>query len=268
VGTMISRLQKQGLFENTTIVVVADHGYAFDAGPGRKTTRENMGEIGPVPFIVKAPHQRSGSIDDRWHSNMDVAPTVAETLKLPLGYETSGRSAFGPSVAPTTIELPGPGFPWRPARASADEYRAERKAAVASRLGSFGSGHQSMYRFGPHREYVGRRLSRKRWRRTGDRAVIYRAPLLTRVRRSTGVVPTEIAGHVVGGAAGRERSIAVTVNGTIQAVGKTFHLMGYDREFFSVMVPERSLTEGHNVVRVFETSPEKVFRLLASVGGT
>ena len=62
--------------------------------------------------------------------------------------------------------------------------------------------------------------------------------------------PTHIAGTL--DPSGRKREIAVAVNGTIEAVGRTFYLDGEPDETFAVVVPEWVLREGRNDVRVFE----------------
>jgi hypothetical protein len=50
---------------------------------------------------------------------------------------------------------------------------------------------------------------------------------LTRVtRRHSTLVHSHIAGRVEGGSSGEERVIACAVDGTIRALGRSFHLMG------------------------------------------
>ena len=51
---------------------------------------------------------------------------------------------------------------------------------------------------------------------------------------------------------GRGATLAVAVNGRIEAVGRSFHLDGDPREHYSVMVPEATLHDGRNRVEVFE----------------
>jgi hypothetical protein len=83
------------------------------------------------------------------------------------------------------------------------------------------------------------------------------------VRRSSGLVPAEIAGRLRGGRPGEERNLAVAVNGRIEAVGRSFHLRGNPTEHFAVMVPEASLVEGRNSVEVLEVRPGGRLVLLA-----
>jgi hypothetical protein len=52
------------------------------------------------------------------------------------------------------------------------------------------------------------------------------------------------------------------VNGRIEAVGRSFDLWFKGREFFSLLVPERSLRSGRNEVDVFEVLPDGGLRPL------
>jgi hypothetical protein len=83
------------------------------------------------------------------------------------------------------------------------------------------------------------------------------------VRRARGVVPCQVAGRIHGSGSGRERAIAVAVNGRIEAVGRSFHLRGEQVESYSVMVPESSMREGHNEVEVLEVADDGTLALLA-----
>ena len=77
------------------------------------------------------------------------------------------------------------------------------------------------------------------------------------------MVPAEIVGAVRGDGSATTRSLAVAVNGRIEAVGRSFHLTGDPTERFAVNVPEDALREGTNVVEVFEVTSGRALRLLA-----
>ncbi|MDQ4049542.1 MAG: hypothetical protein M3131_09220, partial [Actinomycetota bacterium] len=68
------------------------------------------------------------------------------------------------------------------------------------------------------------------------------------------ILPTQVAGPVSGGARGAKRDVAVAVNGTIEAVGRTFYLRGSTQESYAMMVPETAMRPGANSVEVFEVS--------------
>ena len=46
----------------------------------------NVQELGPVPLFVKAPKQTRGRVSDALARTLDVTPTIADVLNVPLGY--------------------------------------------------------------------------------------------------------------------------------------------------------------------------------------
>src|SRR4051794_3293815 len=196
LGRLLAQLRRQKMLGEALVVVAGDHGYSFTTRSRRLPRPENLGEIGPVVFFVKAPHQRRPRIDDHVHRNLDVAPTVADVLNLPLGYPTDGRSAFLPTTAPAEIQLPPDGFP-NVARIPYPEYLGQREAAIRRRIALFGTGRRSLFAFGPHRRLVGRRLSRFRVRSAARvRARLVAPATFRHVRRAGGVMPCSVAARV------------------------------------------------------------------------
>jgi hypothetical protein len=89
-------------------------------------------------------------------------------------------------------------------------------------------------------------------RRGRIRAKVAKAALTRSVDLRSGLLPTHIAGQVTRGRRGATRDVAVAVNGVVQSVSHTFYLTGGRAESFSVLVPERTLHQGRNTVRVYE----------------
>ncbi|MCC7010977.1 MAG: sulfatase-like hydrolase/transferase [Planctomycetes bacterium] len=95
VGELLATLRARGLLDDTLVIVTADHG-------------EALGEHGEpthgvfcyqstlhVPLFVRYPDGfGAGSSVREPVSLVDLAPTIAEALDLPLGGETDGRSLF------------------------------------------------------------------------------------------------------------------------------------------------------------------------------
>ena len=141
---------------------------------------------------------------------------------------------------------------------------AQRRRVVRRRLRQFGSGDlASLYTgIGPNRELIGQDVSGvARVAGSGRRGTIARGGLFSNVRRSSGVMPTQIAGLLDGGN-GEPRDLAVAVNGQIAAVGRSFRLAGRPTESFAFMVPEDALRDGQNTVEVFEVVGGGRLRLL------
>jgi hypothetical protein len=135
---------------------------------------------------------------------------------------------------------------------------------VRRRLRQLGSGDwASLYTsLGPNRDLIGQEVAPAATARRTT-ATISLAHSFARVRRSSGVVPCQIAGRITGSGTRRERNLAIAVNGRIEAVGRSFHLKGERAESYSVMVPEDALREGRNTVEVLEVTDEGAMVLLA-----
>ena len=265
LGRLFDRLVRNGMFDSSLIVVTADHGFDFSTGTKdrRKVTARNVAEIGPVPLFIKPPRQRRGRVNRSYASTLDIAPTIADLLNVRLPYRADGRSAYSAAVRRRrVVRMPTRDFS-RTIRISARNYERRRRAVVRRRLRMFGSGLTGLYSgIGPNRGLVGRLVSDLRSARAGA----VRADLVSRgtrsVRHSSGVVPSQIVGHVRGGRRGAKRDLAVAVNGRVEAVARSFYLRGDRTEHFAAMVPENTLREGRNTVEVFEVGRGRVLRLL------
>ena len=266
LGRTIERLKSQGMYDDTLIVVTADHGFAWQVGvPTRRSvSRSNVNELGPVPLFVKAPGQTHGRANGALAQTLDVTPTIADVLNVPLGYQADCSSAFSRAVrARRQVSLTTRDFS-SIVRMSGRRWKAQRRGVIRRRLSHLGSGDwASLYTsLGPHRELIGRDVTSAR-RPTGVRATISLSPSFARVRRSSGVVPCQIAGRIHDSGAASERDLAVAVNGRIEAVGRSFHLKGESAESYAVMVPEDALRDGRNKVEVLEVTDEGAMVLLA-----
>lgn len=257
LGRLIARLKSQGMYDDTLIVVTADHGFSWKIGTQtrRSVDLSNVDELGPVPLIVKPPGRPHGRVSPVLARTLDVTPTIADVLNVPLGYRTDGRSAFSRAVrARRTVSIVKRDFS-SVVRLSARAWKARRAAVVRRRLRELGSGDwPSLFTsYGPHRGLIGQSIA-DRQAASGATATLSLARSYAHVRRASGVVPTQVAGRIHGSGPGHERDIAVAVNGRIAAVGRSFHLRGQAVESYSVMVPEDALREGRNRIEVLEVS--------------
>ncbi|MGH2762781.1 MAG: sulfatase-like hydrolase/transferase [Thermoleophilaceae bacterium] len=257
VGRLLRRLKSQGIYDDTLIVVTADHGYLWRSGveTRRRALADTAHEVAPVPLLVKRPGQRRGRVSDAYARTLDVPATIADVLGFELGYRQDGRSAFGPAARRTRRLV----FPTRDfsdvVMIAGRPWEARRRTVVRRRLREFGSGPLGTLftGIGPNRELIGRAArSVTRVPAGSVRASVVQARMFGNVRRRSGVLPSEIAGHLRGGRPGERRDLAVAVNGRIEAVGRSFHLTGDSTEHFAFMVPGDALREGRNAIVVYE----------------
>jgi hypothetical protein len=272
LGRLFARMRREGTFDRSLIVVTADHGISSESGVDsrRDTTLANIDELAPVPLFVKVPGRRRGKTVRSYARTTDITPTIADVLNLPITWKVDGRSAFSPAVRKRRSVLVIKRNFTRRLRVSAAVMERRRSALLRARLRRFGSGSwDRLYTgIGPNRSLIGEPTAGRVVAATGPRGRIAGRGAFRSVGRSV-VVPTQIAGTVASGSGDDARPIAVAVNGTIEAVGKTFHLRLDDLqstrhgESFSVMVPESSMRRGRNVVEVFEVLGGNKLRLLA-----
>ena len=258
IGRLVRRLKGQGIYDDTLIVVTADHGISWEAGVDtrRSVNDSNVQEVAPVPFFVKRPGQRRGALNDSYVRTLDVPSTIADVLDRRLGYRDDGRSAFSRAARRSRrVTLPVRDFS-STVTISARRWEARRRRVVERRLREFGSGELgSLFTgIGPNQALVGRSTEglAPASARQRPAAAFVRPGQFANVRRASGVVPTQIAGDLRGGGPGARRDLAVALNGRIEAVGRSFYLTGDATQHFAFNVPEAAMREGRNSVEVFE----------------
>ena len=96
-------LKREGMWDNSLIVVAADHGIAFIKGrrDRRRLDRGNYGEIAPIPLFIKAPGQKQGKVNDAYVETIDILPTIFDILNINPKVKMDGRSAYQPDVVST-----------------------------------------------------------------------------------------------------------------------------------------------------------------------
>jgi Sulfatase len=247
------RLKRDGLWDDSLIVALADHGLAFPHDlQRRRLNRDTAAEIAPIPLFIKAPGQKMGKVDDAYVETIDILPTMFDLLNLDPKVEMDGRSAFSDEVQQrdelrflirNTFEV---------LRIPAAAFDRERQAIIDRNMRLFGTGREGperIYRIGPHQELIGQPASAAGEKLPVDFSY---AQDYENVDPESGYIPTHVVGRVQGGG-DEKRDIAVAVNGTIVAVGNTFTLVAGDEgELVSVMVPESAFQRGGNRVEVFE----------------
>lgn len=101
LGVIVDDLKREGIYDEALVVVAADHGAGFVPGfPKRLIREENAGYVGPVPFFVKLPHQRNGTIDDVPLQTVDVVPTIADVIDARTWADVDGMSGFATGPRP------------------------------------------------------------------------------------------------------------------------------------------------------------------------
>lgn len=251
LGRILDRLKEIDLYDRCLLVVVADHGEAFVPNRSRREpTRETLPAIAPVPLFVKLPGQTQPERTERNVETIDVLPTIADVLDLPVPGPVDGSSLIDPREQPRarkTMVLPQGVLHF-------DADFPEKYDYVVELLQQFGSGgaddrvRSRLWR----PELIGRRVSecvqgpRSEWQVEleygGDRVDPQQPEVVPCFFQGLFVDQTDFA---------EERTLAVAVNGEIAAVTRTLQdpdALGR----WSALADERRYRVGRNEVRLYE----------------
>ena len=92
LGRLLTELERQGLLDNTEVIITSDHGEAFgDHGIFGHSSSVNLDEIG-VPLVILSPDAPAGRWVDSPVSLRDLPATVVDLLGLSAGSPFPGRS--------------------------------------------------------------------------------------------------------------------------------------------------------------------------------
>ncbi|HYI45460.1 MAG TPA: sulfatase-like hydrolase/transferase [Actinomycetota bacterium] len=245
LGTLLDRLERAGIYEGTTMVVVADHGIAFERGqPKRMPTPETVGELAAVPFFFKKPHQRRGWISDRPVQLTDIAPTIADVLGLRLKW----RGLEGVSVFDRRSKRPDRSVAGLPMKSDG----SEKYLAVRRKYSTFGQrrGSLDLFRLGPRwaQDLVGRHVDDLARSMEAVPADISYPAAFDRASATSPIVPSLLQGSIPGTPEDNVL-LAVTVDGRVAAVTPTY--VEGDASRFYCMLPPRLLNEAPNRVEIF-----------------
>src|ERR671913_1458395 len=78
LGRFLDKMEELGLFDNTLLILLSDHGVAFgEHGITGKPHYALWPEVTDVPFLIRHPEgKKSGQTSDFYASTHDVAPTI------------------------------------------------------------------------------------------------------------------------------------------------------------------------------------------------
>ncbi len=88
IGDIVARLKKEGLYDNTIIIVTSDHGVALPRG------KQFLYDEGlHIPLIIRWPaRMKAGEVSEEMVSNLDIVPTLLDLAGLPKHDYLQGRS--------------------------------------------------------------------------------------------------------------------------------------------------------------------------------
>jgi len=253
LGDVLRELKAEGMYDESLIVVTADHGVSFEAGSNRRLLLdENAPEILNVPLFVKTPGQSRGSIDDAHVSTVDIAPTIASALGTELPWESDGYALPDPEADRDPIRSYSV-YVEENFEIQAAELDSARRTVVREADEVFGPGRPGLqpFAFGPAPRLWGTRPGQPP-PAEGLSVFLHQPFLFADVDLDTPSIPIEVSGAIFGEGAGDVRAIAVGLNGRIAATASTYDSAGVRR--FRVRVSPSALREGENRVDVYSVT--------------
>ena len=261
VGRLLDRVRAAGLYDDAVIVLTADHGISFRARhPRRRLDPVTMGDLVVVPFIVKWPGQRAGSVDDGAVRTIDVLPTIAKAAGVRVPWEIDGMPADERGVDPgTQIAAMDDGKPGTPMPLGALLESVRERERVERALLRDG-----VWRVGPRPDLIGRRFEGEVSTSGGPRATVDAAADFADVPERARALPILVAGDVADLADDAE--LAVAVNGRVVATTRVFTDAGQRQ--YSAVLPPSSLRPGSNTVLVLQVLAGDRLRAIGPASGT
>jgi hypothetical protein len=243
VQEVLHRLDRLGTYDDSLVIVTADHGVAFTGNqPVRAPTPQNLTQIAWSPLFVKAPHQRGGGIDGRNAENIDVLPTIADLIHERLPWKVDGRSLVGPPRRTTAKYLIPPAFQNGVPLDEHGRIRVDARTGFQKVLdfppGTRGDGVFAFFRGGPAGDIVGRPAAGLP---TGSASDARAAPDPSTLDVDAGHGPIPVVVRATLTHAPPGTVLALIVDGTV--VG-TYEPTGDHKARF--LVPEAALHTGRN----------------------
>ncbi len=258
LGLILDALDRTGKYDDTAIVVVADHGIAIKGKVAhqRRVTPDTVGDVAAVPLFVKAPGGPAGVIDDRRAHTTDIAPTVAEILGTTLPWEVDGASLLGPDPERTESTTAGP---------KGDvTYGVDghEHLAVAARLERwFPNGDPWLLRPASSPDILGDELDVVGLEPSPFSARLDQDESYDAIDLDRDVLAARVTGELTGDVDGTEL-LAIVVNGKVGSLTRSFREEDGERVLFQAMVPVEDWVDGPNDVAIVDIQPNGQLRLV------
>jgi Sulfatase len=260
LGTVLQRLRDTGVYDDSLLMVTADHGMAFTPGqPGRaNVTNTTAPDVLWVPMFIKRPGQASPSVNDVNMEHVDLLPTIADIMGFRAPWSVDGVSWADPSAAKRKRTEKW----FHPLRGVRKAFEGPRNHSIAlqgvtDRLLRPRDGDLAWFKFGPHADLVGQRARALPIAGNGGTARVIGLDEYRGVDPSTGSVPAQVGGQLTRTAPGTPSrpTIAVAINGVIGGVSGTFagtfDPANSPPTWFSAMIPDSLMRQGENHLELF-----------------
>jgi uncharacterized membrane protein YeaQ/YmgE (transglycosylase-associated protein family) len=275
LGQIVAKLKSVGAYNDSLIVVSADHGVAFTSGqPIRAATDENFSQVMWPPLLIKYPGERTGRVDDRPAQSVDILPTIAQVIGVKVPWHLDGSSLLGPvkpdfprrlfqyhiaQMQPASAPTPPPGHKFITFNAGVGFPEVLKGRAAPPG----GDPKLRLYRLGEYGGLVGKRAGPYIDGRSDAGLSIRDLAKFNAVNKSATVLPWAYDEGFIGPVTGL-KWVAIVINGTIATVTPTEPLKD-NGEFLEFLVPPELIRDGKNSVSAYLVSGTPAAPQLASM---
>lgn len=258
LGRLVEKMEETDLFDQALVVIVSDHGKSFVPGKGQRPSDDCATHC--VPLFIKLPGQSEGVVREDNVETIDILPTISDVLMLAPSRDFDGRSLLSSKPATraekhilgggAVTKLPWPGdYLTQSVRQLSDLKALVMSADLQATLGPspamVGREVPEIVATGSAVEIFDSTLSASRTVFEIDQRA-----LLDNASLDLHFVPVYITGRISPPPVdGTRLSIALAVNGVVQATTYTFTKDGRAGEF-AALVPESAIASGKNGISV------------------
>jgi len=260
LGEIMEKLKVEQLFDDSVIIVTADHGESFKENTHpRKITPANKQDTLIIPLFVKLPNQTTGEITDQNVETVDILPTLAEVIDSNASWSFDGLNLFSAETArlEKRVYQPNGKIDLYEASIATVSESLQRKAEL------FGDGNlENIFLTGPNYSLLmqeERNLSRSD--ETPVHVTIEKVNNYNSINKDSNFIPAHVKGRVLSDNLGYPVELVITLNGKVAAVTKSY-VAGNQAGYFSAILPEILFVNGYNELAVYvirEQEGERVF---------
>ncbi len=256
IGALVDKLETIGSYDDTLLIVSADHGVSFKPGSRRRDPPplSNLDQdILPIPLFIKLPGQRQGIVSDANVESVDVLPTIVDALEITTSWKLDGRSVIDDDLEQRPLKTAY--YHYRDfKRHEAPPSRAGWRDSLAWKLAHFEAnrGVAGLFRSGPYQALYDQPIaSLPIGARAQGHYQLVDAQLYREVDPSSSLLPALARASItLPEHAGRRQSLAVALNGRVKAL-TTVQLDDAGIGKLSTMVPEDAFIPGNNTIELF-----------------
>jgi hypothetical protein len=251
IGQIIDAMVSAGIYDDSLLIVVADHGISFVPGieHWRRIRPETVGDIAAIPLFIKAPGRPGGVIDDRRALTIDLLPTIADVVGFDPPWQVEGASLFGPSPRRAETTTVGP------TTSATFGVDGTEKLAMAGRNAKWFPTYDP-WELVPEgaRDLRGRYVDFIAGRATSLTTRLDRAFWYNNVDVAGDLIPVRISGKLFG--ADSPVLLGVSVNGVVGAMTRSYSLE--DETFFQALVPPEYFRQGKNTIELIAIDGDEI----------